>query len=106
VLERCVGEQMSAQLKQIADQAKSGSEPYPISAYRSGRNENYQVAQYNPKTLELLEAKIAQFPRGTKFSLTPASPQNQDQNQLDDEVQAILEKNGMILLPAAVPPLF
>jgi hypothetical protein len=106
VLERCVGEQMCTQLQQIADQAPTGPGPYPVSVYRSGRNENYQVGQYNPKSLELLEAKIAQFPRGTKFSLTPASPQNQDQNQLDDEVQAILEKNGMILLPAAVPPLF
>jgi hypothetical protein len=106
VLERCVGEQMCTQLQQIADQAPTGPGPYPVSVYRSGRNENYQVGQYNPKSLELLEAKIAQCPRGTKFSLTPASPQNQDQNQLDDEVQAILEKNGMILLPAAVPPLF
>jgi hypothetical protein len=102
VLERCVGEQMCTQLKQIADQAKSGSGPYSISAYRSGRNENYQVAQYNPKSLELLEAKIAQFPRGTRFSLIPTSPQNQDQKQLENEVQTILEKNGMILLPAAV----
>lgn len=102
VLERCVGEQMCTQLKQIADQAKSGSGPYPISAYRSGRNENYQVAQYNPKSLELLEAKIAQFPRGTKFSLIPTSPQNRDQESLGIEVQTILEKNGMMLLPAAV----
>jgi hypothetical protein len=102
VLERCVGEQMCTQMKQIADQAKSGSGPYPISAYRSGRNENYQVAQYNPKSLELLEAKIAQFPRGTRFSLIPTSPQNQDQRQLENEVQTILEKNGMTLLPAAV----
>ncbi len=102
VLERCVGEQMCTQLKQIADQAESGSGPYRISAYRSGRNENYQVAQYNPKSLELLEAKIAQFPRGTRFSLIPISPQNQDQKQLENAVQTILEKNEMVLLPAAV----
>jgi hypothetical protein len=102
VLERCVGGQMCTQLKQIADQSKSSSELYPISAYRSGRNESYQIAQYNPKSLELLEAKIAQFPRGTKFSLIPTSPQNQDQKRLESEVQTILEKNGMILLPAAV----
>lgn len=102
VLERCVGKQMCTQLKQIADQAKSGSGPYSISAYRSGRNESYQVAQYNPKSLELLEAKIAQFPRGTRFSLVPTSPQNQDQKQLENEVQRILEKNEMVLLPAAV----
>lgn len=102
VLERCVGEQMCTQLEQIADQAKSGSGPYPISAYRSGRNESYQVAQYNPKSLELLDAKIAQFPRGTRFSLIPASPQNQDQKRLENDVRTILEKNGMSLLPAVV----
>lgn len=104
VLERCVGEQMCTQLKQIADQANSGSGPYPISAYRSGRNESYRVAQYNPKSLELFEAKIAQFPRSTRFSPTPTSPQNQDQKQLEDEVRRVVEKNGMILLPAPVAP--
>jgi hypothetical protein len=102
VLERCVGKQMCAQLQQIADQAKPGSGPYPISAYRLGRNESYQVAQYNPKSIELLEAKIAQFPRGTSFSLIPTSPQNQDQKSLENEVKTIFEKNGMILLPTAV----
>jgi hypothetical protein len=105
VLERCVGEQVCTQLKQIADQAKAGPVPYAVSAFRSGRNESYQVAQYNPKSLELLEAKIAQFPRGTRFSLTPTSPQNQDQKQLEGRVQALFEKNGMILLPVAANPL-
>lgn len=93
---------MCAQLKQIADQAKAGPGPYPVSAFRSGRNESYQVAQYKPKSLELLEAKIGQFPRGTRFSLIPTSPENQDQKLLEDEVQTIFEKNGMILLPPAV----
>jgi hypothetical protein len=106
VLERCVGDQMCTQVKQIADQAKAGPGPYPVSAYRSGQNENYQVAQYNSKSLELLEAKIAQFPRGTRFSLTPTSPQNRDQMQLEDRVQELFEKNGMILLRVAAPSLF
>ena len=106
VLERCVGEQMCTQLKQIADQAKAGPGPYPVSAYRSGRNESYQVAQYNPKSLDLLEAKIAQFPGGTRFSLTPTFPQNQDQQRLEDQVQALFEKNGMIFLRVAAPSLF
>jgi hypothetical protein len=105
VLARCVGEQMCMQLKQIADQARPGPGPYPVSAFRSGSNESYQVAQYNPKLLDLLDAKISQFPRGTRFSLTPTSPQNQDQKQLEQQVQALFEKNGMILLPAAVPDL-
>jgi hypothetical protein len=92
------------QLKQIADQAKAGPGPFPVSAYRPGPNETYQVARYNSKSLELLEAKISQFPRGTRFSLTTNSPQNQDQKQLEDEVQAFFVTNEMIFLPAAVPP--
>jgi hypothetical protein len=106
VLELCVGEQMCTQLERIADQAKTGPGPYSVSAYRSGRNEHYQVAQYNPKSLELLEAKIAQFPRGTRFSLIPTSPQNRDQMQLEDQVQELFEKNGMTLLRVAAPSLF
>jgi hypothetical protein len=106
VLERCVGEQMCTLLEGIADQAKAGPGPYPVSAYRSGRNESYQVAQYNPKSLELLEAKVAQFPRGTRFSLIPTSPQNRDQMQLEDQVQELFEKNGMTILRVAAPSLF
>jgi hypothetical protein len=101
VLERCVGEQMCAQLEQIADRARAGSVPYSIFAYRTGRDENFQVAQYNPKSLDLLDAKVAQFPRGTKFSLMLTSPQNQDQMSLENEVKSVFEKNGMILVPAA-----
>ena len=100
VLERCVGEQMCAQLKQIADEAKRGTGPYNITASRSARNESYQVAQYNPRSLDLLDAKIAQFPRGTRFTLIPTSPQNQDQMKLEGDVKAILEKNGMRLVEA------
>jgi hypothetical protein len=96
VLGRCVGEQMCTQLKQIADRAKAM--PYFVSAWRSGENQNYEIAQYSAKSLELLDAKIAQFPPGTQFSLTTTSPQNQDQMQLEDQVSALFEKNGMILL--------
>lgn len=98
VLERCVGTQMCTQLKGIADKASPIAEPYEVSAYRFGPNENYEIAQYSAKSLELLEAKIAQFPRGTRFSLAAAYPRNLDQTKLEDQVQAIFEKNGMVLL--------
>jgi hypothetical protein len=106
VLELCVAEQVCTESERIADQSKAGPEPYPVSAYRSGRNESYHVAQYNPTSLELLEEKIAQFPRGTRFSLIPTSPQNRDQMQLEDQVQKLFEKNGMTLLRVAAPSLF
>ena len=95
VIEKCVGEQMCGQVKQLAGRANAT--PLSVSAYRSGPNENYEIAQYSAKSLELLEAKVAQFPRGTRFSLTETSPQNQDQKKLDDQVQALFEKNGMVL---------
>jgi hypothetical protein len=106
VLELCVGGQVCTESERIADQSKAGPGPYPVSAFRSGRNEIYQVAQYHPTSLELLEEKIAQFPRGTRFSLISTSPQNRDQMQLEDQVQELFEKNGMTLLRVAAPSFF
>ena len=106
VLELCVGGQVCTESERIADQSKAGPGPYPVLVYRSGRNEMYHVAQYNPTSLELLEEKIEQFPRGTRFSLIPTSPQNRDQMQLEDQVQELFEKNGMTLSRVAAPSLF
>lgn len=52
------------------------------------------VAQYAPQTQELLDAKVAQFPKGTHFVLTPVGPT--DPQELD-KVRALFEKHGMVL---------
>jgi hypothetical protein len=92
-LDQCVGEQMCQQLNQLADRART--KPYFISAYKRGENENYEVAQYSAKSIELLGAKIAQFPKGSRFVMTISTPQTEDQKRLDDRVKDLLKQHGM-----------
>ena len=92
-LDQCVGEQMCQQLNQLADRARS--KPYLISAYKQGENENYEIAQYSAKSLELLGAKIAQFPKGSRFVIANSTPQTEDQERLEDKVKELLEEHGM-----------
>jgi hypothetical protein len=92
-LDQCVGEQMCQQLNQLADRART--KPYFISAYKRGENENYEIAQYSAKSLELLGAKIAQFPKGSRFVMTNTTPQTEEQKRLDDKVKNLLEEHGM-----------
>jgi hypothetical protein len=98
VLNRCVGEQMCGQLKNII--ASAAGPPYHVTLYRSGTTENHQVAQYSEKSFDLLAEKVAQFPKGTTFDLIPSSPQTGDQKALEDEARMIFTKNGMKLQAA------
>jgi hypothetical protein len=101
VLRRCVGKQMCDQVQQKAAQAISSI--HNVSVYRSLFDEHYAIAQYSTKSMDLFEAKIAQFPKGTKFILTPMSPQNQDQKKLEREAEALFTKHGMTLETPAPP---
>jgi len=98
-IEKCVGKQMCQQLNQLADRARN--EPYFISAFKQGENENYEIAQYSAKSLELLSAKIAQFPKGTRFVMRDNTPESKAQKQLEDKVKDLLEQHGMILVHGA-----
>ena len=94
VLQRCVGEQMCTQLQQIA--ATAGP-PYNVTLYRSGENQNHQIAQYTEKSLDLLEEKLQQYPKGTHFTLIPGSPSTADQQSLEQEAATLFAKHGMML---------
>jgi len=98
-IEKCVGKQMCQQLNQLADRARN--EPYFISAFKQGENENYEIAQYSAKSLELLSAKIAQFSKGTRFVMRDNTPESKAQKQLEDKVKDLLEQHGMILVHGA-----
>jgi hypothetical protein len=93
-IEKCVGEQMCQQLKQLADRARTT--PYSISAYKQGENENYEIAQYSAKSLELLDVKIAQFPKGTRFIMADGNREREEQKKLDGNIRNLLELHGMV----------
>ena len=59
--------------------------------------ESYNVAQYAPMSRDLLEAKVSQYPPGTRFVLFRAWPLTEDQRKLEDKVQAIFVKSGALL---------
>lgn len=100
VLRRCVGKEMC---KELNDVVRSAAPPYevllPDTTNPLGIRvvQSYNVAQYSPMSRDLLEAKITQYPPGTKFVLRRAWPVTEDQRKLEDEVQAIFENNGMSL---------
>jgi hypothetical protein len=93
-IEKCVGEQMCRQLNQLVERART--KPYFISVYKQGENENYEIAQYSAKSLKLLGAKIAQFPKGSRFIMTNGGPKSEEQKKLDSSVRGLLEQHGMV----------
>ena len=101
VLERCVGESMCKGLKDDAHWAVS---PYQLSLPHLTMpsvglaTDGIGVAQYGTRSLKLFEAKISQFPKGSKFVLPRwYRPSNSDERKLEAEVRTILEKHGMSL---------
>jgi len=94
VVKMCVGQQVCSQVQQIA---ASAGPPYHVTVYRNASSENYQVGQYSAKSMELLDQKVAQYPKGTIFQLIPTTPQNRDQTALESEAREIFQRNGMSL---------
>ena len=89
--------------KDLNDVARSAAPPYEVvlldlyNPVPLDVVQPYNVGQYAPMSRALLEAKIIQYPRGTKFVLRRAWPTTEDQRKLEDEVQAIFKNNGMSL---------
>jgi hypothetical protein len=101
VLKKCVGESMCKQLK---DDASGAAAPYQLNFSVSTMpsagmpDVSIGVAQYGTHSLKLFEAKVSQFPPGSKFVLSRwyRAP-NSDERTLEAEVRTILEKHGMSL---------
>jgi hypothetical protein len=84
---------------QLASEASSPA-PY-VTVNHSMLGENYQIGPYCSRSLALLEAKIAQFPKGAKFTLMPNSPRSGDQIKLEHDTETLFTKHGLALeLPA------
>ena len=100
VLRRCVGEQMCREVRELASAAASPVQNVLLNS--SANFEKYDIGPYSAKSLDLFEAKLAQFPKGTKFNLIPTSSRNNDQIKLEHEAAALFTKHGMTLeFPAA-----
>jgi hypothetical protein len=100
VLHRCVGKQVCGRLKEVV---RSAAPPYQVvlpdtaDPLGIGFTQSYNVAQYAAMSRDLFDAKISQYPPGTKFVLFRSGPVTEDQRKLEDEVKAIFEKSGMSL---------
>ena len=105
VLKKCVGESMCKRLKDIAGSAVA---PYQLdlpdltTPSEDMGDVFIHVAQYGTSSLKLFEAKISEFPPDSKFVLDRwYRPHNSDEQKLEAEVRAIIEKHGMSLTQLA-----
>lgn len=100
VLANCVGEVMCGALQKPDNSYKP---PYLVSLPNlafdamSGMRPSFAVAQFHPQSLDALDEKLRQFPRGTQFHLIPGSEPGTDQKKLEEQVHAIFAKEGMTL---------
>ena len=101
VLSRCLGEEVCRQLRELASKALSIKPTVSLS--KSAPFEGYRIGQYTPKSLELFEAKLAQFPASTTFTLIPTSPRNGDQLEFEQVAVALFTKHGMTLEQPTAP---
>jgi hypothetical protein len=62
---------------------------------------SFSLAQYTPLSLELLKKKLAQFPSGTKFVLSPSSSvPSPEERKIREEVLQVTAKNGITVMCA------
>jgi hypothetical protein len=100
VLARCVGKQMCDSMKGIAGWAKP---PYRVGLSDTslpivfGYLGTASVAQYGSRTMAQFDEKIAQYPRGSHFTIFPSYRRTGDEMKLVDQVKAILARHGMEL---------
>jgi len=91
----CVGDQVCRELRGLAKEA-SGPVPHvyldPIGPFA-----HYQIGQYGMKSMELFEAKIGQFPGGTKFVLNRNMVRSDEQERLEREAVEMFKRHGMVL---------
>ena len=97
VLSKCVGKQVCEQTHNLL---QFNTSPLNVTAYSREDQRNFGVGPFQVKSLDLLDAKIAQFPRGTRFMLIPSSPPTADQKALEQQVTEIIMSKGMSISKA------
>jgi hypothetical protein len=93
---RCVSKPVCDQAKALAMQIGDG--PYSVVANDFGDNQSFSVGWYTDmKSPKLLDAKVAQFPRGTRFLMVDSGLRSATETALEKQVREIFEKDGMTL---------
>ncbi len=100
VLARSVTEFMRTQLEQSAT---LGPPSYRVNVSQFEGRLSIQIGPYNIPSFDLLEAKLAQFPLGTVFSVTPLVP-GSDGERLTAKAKAIFDRAGMQATSPATQP--
>lgn len=94
VLKRCVGEQMCRNLQQTGF---APGPPYMVNVNPVGEGrEIIQVGPYEIMNLDLLKAKLSQYPHETKFFLLQPAPSS-DTQRLEQQVQSSFEEAHLTL---------
>jgi hypothetical protein len=94
VLKRCVGEQMCNNLQQMGG---TQGPPYMVNATATGEGrEIIRVGPYEIMNLDLLKAKLSQYPHETNFFLLQPSP-SADSQHLEQQVQSAFEEAHLTL---------
>ena len=101
VISRCAGPMMCESLRGLQNWNQA---PYQVSLPDTSEPLGlaiplgFGIAQYGPRTIELLDAKLQQFPRGTIFVLQPTPDNdNLDDQRIKAKVRDLFQKRGMIL---------
>lgn len=89
----CLGKEVCADAADIRE--KSTQKPIPISFWDVGQNCQLTLAQFAPKTMELLEDKIKQFPRGTQFHVYQFAEIEVKNKILQQRIVKMLQDAGM-----------
>ncbi len=100
-LQRLRGLALGRDMQQEVDSRLAGwaKKPWTISHYRSGKQQHFQVLQYETNSLEGIEEKLAQFPSGSNFTWAGGGGEtvSEDEKRTFNELSEFLAKCGMKL---------
>jgi hypothetical protein len=93
VLKRCVGERMCHALQ---PSYMTEGAPYQVHLYQRDGRQDIGVGANEIPNLDLLKAKLSQYPRGTTFALIQPDS-SADMRRFEKQVRAVFENAGMTL---------
>jgi hypothetical protein len=84
--------------RMIADWEKK---PWGISFTASGKQQRFEVLQYELHSITSVEGKLAQFPPGSSFTWAGGTPGSEDERRVLRRISDFVTKHGMKLVNPA-----